>query len=263
VEQYRSVSSYTQIVYSPTGAKLALMSGQTLQKALVPLPGKATAVYTSSGLDHYRHSDWLGHARFASTATRTMYSDVAYAPFGETYAQAGTPDPSFTGENSDTLAGEYDFLAREYGSTQGRWPSPDPGGLASAHLADPRSWNRYAYVRNDPLCLTDPLGLDCVYLNDAGDGVEEVDHNSSLGECAGSGGFWIPGYVDPRSVVVDPNSNWILGQNSLGQQFASPCNGAGCGPSGGPGAIPGWFSCFAGPCGSLSLSIPSGVNYGI
>ena len=71
------------------------MNGQTLSKAFVPLPGGGTAVYTSSGLAYYRHSDWLGSSRFASTPSRTMYSDVAYAPFGETYAQAGTTDPSF------------------------------------------------------------------------------------------------------------------------------------------------------------------------
>jgi hypothetical protein len=48
VEQNRS-GVYTQVVYAPTGDKLALMNGQTLQKAFLPLPGKATAVYTSSG----------------------------------------------------------------------------------------------------------------------------------------------------------------------------------------------------------------------
>ena len=81
VEQNRS-GAYTQIVYSPTGVKLALMSGQTLQKAFVPLPGKATAVYTSTGLD-YRHSDWIGSSRLTSTPSRTVSSTVAYAPFGE------------------------------------------------------------------------------------------------------------------------------------------------------------------------------------
>ena len=39
VEQARG-SSYTQIVYSPAGSKLALMSGQALQKAFCPLPGE-------------------------------------------------------------------------------------------------------------------------------------------------------------------------------------------------------------------------------
>ncbi len=157
VEQNRS-GSYTQSVYAPTGGKLALMSGQTLQKAFVPLPGQATAVYTSTGLDHYRHSDWLGSARLTSSPSQTYISSVAYAPFGETYAQSGTPDPSFTGMNPDTVSTDYDFLYREY-STQGRWPSPDPAGLAAVDPANPQSWNRYAYVLNNPLGLVDPLGL--------------------------------------------------------------------------------------------------------
>jgi RHS repeat-associated protein len=87
-----------------------------------------------------------------------MYSSTAYAPFGEPYAQAGTADLSFTGQNQDTVGGLYDFFFREY-STQGRWPSPDPAGLAAVDLSDPQSLDRYAYVRNDPVDLVDPLGL--------------------------------------------------------------------------------------------------------
>jgi len=140
------------------------MNGQTLKKAFVPLPGQAIAVYTSSGLDHYRHSDWLGSTRLTSTPSRTVSSTVAYAPFGETYAQSGTADPSFTGMNSDTTSGDYDFPARYY-SIQGRWPSPDPAGLAAVDPSNPhQSWNRYAYVRNNPLSYTDPTGED-LYLS--------------------------------------------------------------------------------------------------
>ena len=164
VEQNRS-SVYTEIVYAPTGAKLALMSGstgQTLQNAFINLPGKATAVYTSAGLDHYRHADWLGSARLTSSPSRTVLSTTAYAPFGETCATYPSPsasaDPSFTGQNSDTVTGDYDFLYREY-STQGRWPEPDPAGLGAVDPTNPQSWNRYAYVLNNPLGYVDPLGL--------------------------------------------------------------------------------------------------------
>jgi RHS repeat-associated protein len=161
-EQNRS-GSYTQIVYAPTGQKLALMSASTLQKAFIPLPGNAQAVYASSGLSYYRHSDWLGSSRFASSPSRAMYSDTAYAPFGEPYAQAGTTDLSYTGQNQDTVAGgligPYDFPAREYGP-QGRWASPDPSGLAAVDPTNPQSWNRYAYVANNPLGFIDPLGLN-------------------------------------------------------------------------------------------------------
>ena len=157
VEQNRS-GAYTQIVYGTHGGKLALMSGQTLQKAFVPLAGGAVAAYTSSGLLYYRHSDWLGSSRFASTPSRTMYSDGAYAPFGEPYADSGTSDSSFTGMNQDRVSGLYDFAAREY-STSGRWPSPDPFGMAAVSTKDPQTWNRYAYVRNSPLHAVDPTGL--------------------------------------------------------------------------------------------------------
>ncbi|MGH9509370.1 MAG: RHS repeat domain-containing protein [Terriglobales bacterium] len=158
VEQNRS-GVYTQIVYDPTGGKLALMTGQTLQKAFVPLPGGNAAVYTSSGLSRYRLVDWLGSARFASTPARGMYFDTAYAPYGEPYAQAGTTDLSFTGQNQDSVTGLYDFLFREQHPTQGRWVSPDPAGLEAADPSNPQSINRYAYVADSPLDRVDPLGL--------------------------------------------------------------------------------------------------------
>jgi RHS repeat-associated protein len=165
VEQNRS-ASYTQIAYSPTGQKLALMSGATLQKAMVPLSGKAMAVYNSSGILYYAHADMLGSIRLATTpTTRVMYFDTAYAPFGETYATPGGTnlDPAYTGQmndtshRQDTAGGLYDFPIREY-STQGRWPNPDPLGKAATCPKNPQSQNRYAYVRNNPITHVDPTG---------------------------------------------------------------------------------------------------------
>lgn len=293
VEQNRG-GVYSQIVYTPLGTKFALMNGQTLTKAFAPLPGGSKAVYTSSGLTYYRHSDWIGSSRFASTPSRAMYFDGAYAPFGELYAQTGTADLSFTGMNQDTVANLYDFPAREYNTVHGRWPSPDPAGMSSVHMNDPQTWNRYAYVRNSPLSFVDPTGMDledcsgedddsdcgwdggggggggggsplgtdsaddsdqadpgctpgdfscdpfsgnsclnpwagtcasgsgafqsilagngsdsdndpCVYLNDAGNGIESVDHNSSPSECNRTGGKWVPPGSAP--VGVDSEGN--------------------------------------------------------
>ncbi|MDP9262810.1 MAG: RHS repeat-associated core domain-containing protein, partial [Acidobacteriota bacterium] len=157
-EQNRS-GVYSQIVYAPTGSKLAIMSGQTLQKAFVPLLAGAQAVYTLAGLAYYRHPDWLGSSRLASTAAQSVFYEGAYAPFGEGYAEMGSTDRSFTGQNQDTATGLYDFMFREYSPIQGRWVSPDPAGLAAASVGNPQSWNRYGYVVNNPLSLADPLGL--------------------------------------------------------------------------------------------------------
>ena len=154
-------TSHTQVVYGLDGGKFALMSGTTLSKAFVALPAGAEAVYNSSGLDYYRHADWLGSSRLASTTSQTVYSDVSYAPYGEPYNQYGTADPSFTGQNQDTASGLYDFLYREQSSVQGRWISPDPAGMGAVDPTNPQTWNRYAYVLNGPMSNIDPQGLDC------------------------------------------------------------------------------------------------------
>jgi RHS repeat-associated protein len=158
VEQNKN-GTYTQVEYAPSGFKMQLITGgiNGSYSSFVPLPGGEMAVWFG-GVPHYGHSDWLGSSRLFSTPSQTVLGDVAYAPFGETYAASGSPDLSFTGMNQDTSSNLYDFPAREYG-IQGRWPSPDPAGLLAVDPSDPQSWNRYAYVDNDPLGFIDPTGL--------------------------------------------------------------------------------------------------------
>jgi RHS repeat-associated protein len=197
VEQNRS-GTYTEIAYAPGGSKLALMTGQILQKAFAPLPGGGTAVYNSSGLAYYRHTDWLGSSRVASTPSRTLYFDGAYAPYGESYAASGTTDLDFTGQNQDTVSGLSDFLHREYHANQSRWISPDPAGLGAAAPVNPQTWNRYGYVANNPLVAVDPTGLmmDLVSPFDGG------GDDSFGGDCLSCDGGLDPMF-GPGEIAVD------------------------------------------------------------
>lgn len=221
VEQARG-TSYTQVVYSPSGSKLAIMNGTTLQKGFVPLTSGGTVVYNSSGIAYYRHPDWLGSSRFASTpATHAMYSDTAYSAFGEPYAQAGTTDESFTGQDQDTAAGLYDFLYRKYDPGQSRWISPDPAGSAVVSLDDPQSLNRYSYVRNRPLSSVDPVGLTCYALDENGEITKdipdpEIDNAQDCQDAGDYGGVWLE--VDTTVTVnaddsgnVDTSTYWSTG----------------------------------------------------
>ena len=153
-------STYTQVLYSPLG-KQAIMNGQNRLTDYLRLPGGGAAVFDSTLGNYYRHSDHLGSARFASTSSQTMLYDRAFAPYGEFYANAGsTSDLNFTSQDQNTISGLYDFLYRRYHPVEGRWISPDRAGMAAVNPTNPQSWNRYAYVTNNPLAFVDPLGLD-------------------------------------------------------------------------------------------------------
>ncbi len=70
----------------------------------------------------------------------------------------GTSNPNYTGDTQDTVSGEFDTPFRELHPGQRRWISPDPAGIAAVDPTDPQSWNRYAYVGNNPLSFIDPFG---------------------------------------------------------------------------------------------------------
>lgn len=166
----------TQFVYSPSGAMIASVSGGALVKGTVQLPGGDTAIYSgTSGVPYIRHTDWLGSSRLATTWAHGVQSKVAYAPFGETYNEAGSAasDRSFTGQDQNVAQGSlgtgvYDYLFRKYDPSAGRWLSPDPLGWGAANADDPQSLNRYAYVENNPMRAVDPTGLDCITVSSDG-----------------------------------------------------------------------------------------------
>jgi len=62
----------------------------------------------------------------------------------------------FTGKERDYESNLDNFGARYDASSLGRFMTPDPLG---GKLTDPQSLNRFSYVRNSPLNLTDPTGM--------------------------------------------------------------------------------------------------------
>jgi RHS repeat-associated protein len=80
-----------------------------------------------------------------------------YLPYGAIRLETGLfpTDRRFTGQRWEQGLGLYDYRARFYDPTLGRFLQPD--SLVS-EPGNPQALNRYAYVYNNPLKYTDPSG---------------------------------------------------------------------------------------------------------
>jgi RHS repeat-associated protein len=87
----------------------------------------------------------------------TLVETYQYDPDGNLTSSTGSvANPwRFAGGYFDSGTGLYKFGARYYDPTLGRWSQQDP---LSGKLTDPNSLNRYLYVSDDPVSLTDPSG---------------------------------------------------------------------------------------------------------
>jgi RHS repeat-associated protein len=98
-----------------------------------------------------------------------------YLPFRDGVANTvGSRTNTYDGfiglwDGGNTLTNHAQY--REYENVNGRWMSPDPY-QGSYDSSNPQSFNRYSCVLNNPLSMTDPLGL--------------VTNGSTGGQCSGS-----------------------------------------------------------------------------
>ena len=270
-----------EILYGPDGSKIGIMSGQSLVRADIALPGGAVAVYNASGLQYYRHAGGLGSAHLSTDPSGRALSSDIYSPFGFDETSASPGYRSFTGQKQDidstNSGGQYDFLMREYNPIQGRWWTADPAALAAVDPNNPQSWNRYAYTNGMPLRFRDPSGLQpCsnASLNKPNDTNVSGDQGAEFGpyddgsqptteavdDC---GGGWQTCLLDGADIGCDLLGDLTGGGESISGAYAcawSDCMGAGGsldsygrpnhylydnGDGCAPGATPGSFNCHA------------------
>ncbi|HYC87784.1 MAG TPA: RHS repeat-associated core domain-containing protein [Thermoanaerobaculia bacterium] len=124
------------------------------------LLAQAFGAAASAGEVLHAHVDHLGSVRRLSNGAGAPVDNQEFFPFGEEVNPL--PDENrfkFTGHERDSgtkLHGTLDSMhARYYVPTLGRFLSMDPG---EPDWNDPQTWNRYAYVRNNPVSRIDPDG---------------------------------------------------------------------------------------------------------
>jgi len=103
----------------------------------------------------YLHGDHLGSASLATDASGAKVSAMRYTPFGETRFGDAPTDRRFTGQREEAGIGLYDYGARFYSASLGRFISAD---TIVPQANDPQDFNRYSYVGNNPVKYVDPTG---------------------------------------------------------------------------------------------------------
>jgi len=115
-----------------------------------------------SGTVHYYYSNHLGSHTVVTSATGVCEQDIDYFPYGRVvkdYCPTIAQHYKFTGKERDSESGLDNFGARYFGSSIGRFISPDRILIEKGRVLDPQQLNLYSYVRNNPLKFRDPTGM--------------------------------------------------------------------------------------------------------
>jgi RHS repeat-associated protein len=128
----------------------------------------------STGNVYYFLPDRLGTARVMTNASGTVVEESDFLPFGQERVITDSLNNTYkyTGHERDTESGLDHTLYRQYASTQARWLSADP---LRGKVVSPQTWNRYAYVANNPLSYFDPDGRGIVCFGEMDDEICEDD----------------------------------------------------------------------------------------
>jgi RHS repeat-associated protein len=147
--------------------------------------------------------------RLGSVRANGQGDSFAYYPYGEERTSTANGLDKFGTYFRDAVGQDY-ADQRYYGSGTGRFLTADPGGMATADATSPTSWNRYAYVRADPVNYADPSGAiqiytgggtvaDCNGLFDTGSTTYDVGCTDTTGDygCYGGTGLGLLPQPDP------------------------------------------------------------------
>ena len=117
---------------------------------------------TDNGSALFVHADMLGTGRVWTNLSGSVAQTCTSFPFGDNLnCNVALSNVHFTGQIHDGESNLEHFPFRQYEGTEGRWLTPDPAGLAAVDPSNPQTWNRYAYVNNNPVSFNDPTGLEC------------------------------------------------------------------------------------------------------
>jgi RHS repeat-associated protein len=152
---------YWRSIFGDTLAESDLAASKTNGNyhEYVYFTGRKIARVDGSGGVFFYYADHVGTTRTITDSSGHMCYDADFTPYGQEMVHTNNcpQNYKFTGYERDPETGLDYAFARYYSSRLGRFLSADPWG---GNRRDPQSLNRYSYVLNSPVSLTDPSGLD-------------------------------------------------------------------------------------------------------
>ena len=210
------------------------------QRHFLSVAGETIGVAAFNGSawsTQYWHKDHLGSINVVTNDSAAVQERLEYEPFGKRRYPNGTTDVpgtlkssltnrGFTGHEELDEVGLVHMNGRVYDPSIGRFASADPFVQAPFN---PQSLNRYSYVFNNPLSLTDPTGYEATgessAQGEAQSSASGTDDGSAVASAAGNpSGFDLGVDNSAKSPkanadanVVAPNSNcvpmsWVPGE---------------------------------------------------
>jgi len=160
------VNQYYSVRNGAIGSKNLFVDGRRVATRTVESP-IASKLY-------YYHGDQLGSTQFVTDAEAGLFQHFEYFPWGELWVEEASVTHRtpylFNSKELDSQTGLYYFGFRYLEPRESQWLSPDPifdGMLDTSRLATPDlsvqpfrlPGQMYGYAGNDPVNMTDPLGL--------------------------------------------------------------------------------------------------------
>jgi RHS repeat-associated protein len=185
---------------------------------------------SSTGVTRYFLTDAQGSTIALTDASGTIQTLYTYGPFGlpATSGQKSDNPYQFVGRELDLSSSAvvaayaiYNFRARYYDATVGRFFSSDPEGFAGG------SRNLYAYASNNPLNLLDPTGKFSLGLGYSAFGSftsTQLAQGGGYGVVAAAGGAPTTG-----SDAAGASSSGTSGTGGPGSEQVASTNGQGYG----------------------------------
>jgi RHS repeat-associated protein len=185
-----------------------LGSGGSFQRGYVYLGTQMLAIQKNDQVS-WVHQDPITKSQRLTNSSGTVTSIVDLDPWGGETArssnQAFQPH-RFTTYERDANGGD-EAMMRRYAGKWHRFAQPDPFD-GSYDFSNPQSFNRYAYVQNDPVNFVDPLGLDPEIEGGLGNSLAGlvVPHWSVTVGDGGDGGEMVEP-IHPYRPMIEPGLN--------------------------------------------------------